>query len=108
MALPSGLMFPRRSRLFCAPFTDAALFAEISSRGSFWQNDNFYGVDLRRALPAATDEAFRQPIVGAYAAVVLPMQTSVVATCATAACGVRPLGVGLIYACAYFSMAFRD
>ncbi|KAL8269573.1 hypothetical protein Esti_006490 [Eimeria stiedai] len=60
---PGGLMFPRRSRLFCAPFTDAALFAEVSSRGGFWQNENFYGVDLRQAVPAATEEAFRQPVV---------------------------------------------
>lgn len=60
----AGLMFPRRSRLFCAPFTDPALFAEVCARGAFWQNDNFHGVDLRRAAPAATDEAFRQPIVG--------------------------------------------
>lgn len=60
---PGGLMFPRRSRLFCALFTDASLFAEVCARGAFWQNDNFHGVDLRRAVPAATDEAFRQPIV---------------------------------------------
>ncbi|OEH78888.1 histone arginine methyltransferase prmt4 carm1 [Cyclospora cayetanensis] len=60
---PGGLMFPRRSRLFCAPFSDASLFAEVSCRGSFWENQNFYGVDLRGAVSAATDEAFRQPIV---------------------------------------------
>lgn len=67
----AGLMFPRKSRLFCAPFMDAALFTEVAARGAFWQNDNFYGVDLRRAVPAATDEAFRQPIVGACAGAVV-------------------------------------
>lgn len=57
-------MFPCRSRVFCAPFCDAVLYADVSARSAFWENSEFYGVNLRAVASEAADEAFKQPIIG--------------------------------------------
>ena len=47
-------------RIHCAVFSDAALFAEVASKAAFWQQDNYYGVDLTRLLQPAVDDYFAQ------------------------------------------------
>ncbi|KAK9819074.1 hypothetical protein WJX81_000974 [Elliptochloris bilobata] len=62
---PGGRMFPQVGRIHCAVFSDAALFAEVASKAAFWQQDNYYGVDLTRLLQPAVDDYFAQVVVDA-------------------------------------------
>lgn len=43
---PGGKMFPDKSSLFLAPFSDAALYAEQQQKSSFWVQKDYYGIDL--------------------------------------------------------------
>ncbi|PNY05903.1 putative histone-arginine methyltransferase 1.3-like protein [Trifolium pratense] len=43
---PTGKMFPGVGRIHMAPFTDEYLFIEIANKALFWQQQNYYGVDL--------------------------------------------------------------
>jgi histone-arginine methyltransferase CARM1 len=61
-----GRMFPSRGDLHIAPFTDAQLYIEQTSKANFWFSKDFHGVDLRALHSAATNEYFRQPIVDTF------------------------------------------
>ncbi|WVZ17965.1 hypothetical protein V8G54_005287 [Vigna mungo] len=43
---PNGKMFPSVGRIHMAPFSDEYLFVEIANKALFWQQQNYYGVDL--------------------------------------------------------------
>lgn len=62
----SALMFPSKGDLHVAPFTDAQLYQEQSSKANFWYAKDFHGVDLRALHSAATDEYFKQPVVDTF------------------------------------------
>lgn len=62
---PGGTMFPTSSTMYCAPFTDEQLYQEMSSRASFWNSENFFGVDLQALKAHARHEVFRQPVIDA-------------------------------------------
>ena len=47
-------------RIHCAVFSDAALFAEVASKAAFWQQGNYYGVDLTCLLQPACEDYFAQ------------------------------------------------
>ena len=59
-------MFPSRGDLHVAPFTDAQLYIEQTSKANFWYSKDFHGVDLRALHSAATNEYFKQPIVDTF------------------------------------------
>lgn len=61
-----GRMFPSRGDLHVAPFTDAQLYIEQTSKANFWFSKDFHGVDLRALHSAATNEYFKQPIVDTF------------------------------------------
>ena len=63
---PGGLMLPTVGSIVLAPFSDAALYADQLSKAAFWDNANFYGVDLTSAKERAVDEYMSQPIVGYF------------------------------------------
>lgn len=63
---PGGLMLPSTGSIVLAPITDAALHAEQAAKTVFWDNADFYGVDLRCAMPLAHEEYYSQPIVGYF------------------------------------------
>ncbi|XP_070712051.1 histone-arginine methyltransferase CARM1-like [Pempheris klunzingeri] len=63
---PNGLMFPSCGDIHLAPFSDEQLYFEHYARASFWQQRNFYGVNLSALHTAAVDEFFRQPIVDTF------------------------------------------
>jgi histone-arginine methyltransferase CARM1 len=65
---PGGLMFPTTGSIVLAPITDATLHAEQAAKTVFWENTDFYGVDLSAALPLAHVEYYSQPIVGFFPA----------------------------------------
>jgi histone-arginine methyltransferase CARM1 len=77
---PGGRMFPTRGDIICAPFTDAALHAEQTSKVLFWENTSFFGMDLTALRGAAARDHFGQPVVG-YVDVSTLLASSM--TCAT-------------------------
>uniref|UniRef100_A0A8C6WEA9 Coactivator-associated arginine methyltransferase 1, like n=1 Tax=Neogobius melanostomus TaxID=47308 RepID=A0A8C6WEA9_9GOBI len=63
---PNGLMFPSWADLHVAPFSDEQLYFEHHARAAFWQQRNFYGVNLSSLHNSAVDEFLRQPIVDTF------------------------------------------
>ena len=63
---PEGKMFPTTGTIYICPFTDSEIFEEQNLSTSFWDQTNFYGVNLSKAKVRAKNEAFAQPIVGYF------------------------------------------
>jgi histone-arginine methyltransferase CARM1 len=61
---PGGRMFPGRARVWLAPFDDAELFQARQIASAFWEQTDFYGVDLTALAETATDELFWMPALG--------------------------------------------
>lgn len=61
---PGGRLFPGSGRLWLAPFSDAALYEARLALAAFWEQRDFYGVDLTPMATAATDELFWMPALG--------------------------------------------
>ena len=57
-------MFPSTGTIFAAPFTDAVLWQEQVTKAAFWQNTDFFGLDISCLADAACDDHFAQPVVG--------------------------------------------
>eukprot|EP00947_MAST-08B_sp_MAST-8B-sp1_P002657 g2657.t1 len=63
---PGGRMFPTRGTIYLAPFTDQSLYDEVEQKVVFWEQSDFYGVDVSCMKAAARKEAFAQPVVGYF------------------------------------------
>jgi histone-arginine methyltransferase CARM1 len=63
---PGGKMFPTTGTIFLCPFSDPLLYEERLASASFWDQNNFYGVDVSVAKERAREEAFAQPVVGYF------------------------------------------
>ena len=61
---PGGLMMPTTGSIVIAPLSDEVVYREQLAKIAFWQNSNFFGVDLTAALDRAYEEYFSQPVVG--------------------------------------------
>lgn len=59
-------MFPSSGSISIAPFTDAALYADAVTKIAFWNNPDFYGVNLEPLMEAAAVCQFAQVIVGPF------------------------------------------
>ncbi|KNA07791.1 hypothetical protein SOVF_168700 [Spinacia oleracea] len=64
--VPSGKMFPGVGRIHMAPFSDEYLFVEIANKALFWQQQNYFGVDLTSLYGSAFQGYFTQPVVDAF------------------------------------------
>ncbi|XP_018826128.1 probable histone-arginine methyltransferase 1.3 [Juglans regia] len=64
--VPNGKMFPTVGRIHMAPFSDEYLFVEIANKALFWQQHNYYGVDLTPLHGSAFQGYFSQPVVDAF------------------------------------------
>ncbi|MBA0880063.1 hypothetical protein Goshw_023375 [Gossypium schwendimanii] len=64
--VPKGKMFPSVGRIHMAPFSDEYLFVEIANKALFWQQQNYYGVDLTALHGSAFQGYFSQPVVDAF------------------------------------------
>ncbi|KAG6670589.1 hypothetical protein I3843_Q053300 [Carya illinoinensis] len=64
--VPNGKMFPTAGRIHMAPFSDEYLFIEIANKALFWQQQNYYGVDLTPLHGSAFQGYFSQPVVDAF------------------------------------------
>ena len=47
---PDGLMMPTTGSIVLAPYSDDGLYREQLAKIAFWQNNNFYGVDLSSVI----------------------------------------------------------
>ena len=47
---PDGLMMPTTGSIVLAPYSDDGLYREQLAKIAFWQNNNFYGVDLSAVI----------------------------------------------------------
>ncbi|CAH8356636.1 unnamed protein product [Eruca vesicaria subsp. sativa] len=63
---PNGKMFPTVGRIHMAPFSDEFLFIEMANKALFWQQQNYYGVDLTPLFGSAHQGYFSQPVVDAF------------------------------------------
>ncbi|XP_050219272.1 probable histone-arginine methyltransferase 1.3 [Mercurialis annua] len=64
--VPNGKMFPTVGRIHMAPFSDEYLFIEIANKSLFWQQQNYYGVNLSPLHGSAFQGYFSQPVVDAF------------------------------------------
>ncbi|KAI3804608.1 hypothetical protein L1987_26288 [Smallanthus sonchifolius] len=64
--IPNGKMFPTVGRIHMAPFSDEYLYVEIANKSLFWQQQNYYGVDLTALHGTAFQGYFSQPVVDAF------------------------------------------
>lgn len=64
--VPNGKMFPGVGRIHMAPFSDEYLFVEIANKALFWQQQNYFGVDLTSLYGEAFQGYFSQPVVDAF------------------------------------------
>ncbi|GAB4843602.1 Probable histone-arginine methyltransferase 1.3 [Ancistrocladus abbreviatus] len=64
--VPNGRMFPAVGRIHMAPFSDEYLYVEIANKALFWQQQNYFGVDLTPLHGSAFHGYFSQPVVDAF------------------------------------------
>ncbi|GAB4851283.1 Probable histone-arginine methyltransferase 1.3 [Ancistrocladus abbreviatus] len=64
--VPNGKMFPAVGRIHMAPFSDEYLYVEIANKALFWQQQNYFGVDLTPLYGSAFQGYFSQPVVDAF------------------------------------------
>ncbi|CAI9118797.1 OLC1v1020412C1 [Oldenlandia corymbosa var. corymbosa] len=64
--VPNGKMFPTVGRIHMAPFSDEYLYIEIANKALFWQQQNYYGVNLTSLHGSAFQGYFSQPVVDAF------------------------------------------
>ncbi|KAL3321431.1 hypothetical protein AABB24_039187 [Solanum stoloniferum] len=62
----NGKMFPGVGRIHMAPFSDEYLYMEIANKATFWQQQNYFGVDLTPLHGSAYQGYFSQPVVDAF------------------------------------------
>eukprot|EP01041_Mallomonas_annulata_P012827 gene12827-27048_t len=60
---PGGLMLPTTGSIIIAPLSDETVYREQIAKIAFWQNTNFYGIDVTAAVDRAYEEYFSQPVV---------------------------------------------
>jgi hypothetical protein len=58
--VPGGKMFPTTGRIHMAPFSDEYLYVEMANKALFWQQHNFFGVDLTPLHGSAFQGYFSQ------------------------------------------------
>ena len=63
---PEGRMFPTTGTIRVVPITDHNLWLEQETKATFWDNKNFYGLDLTCLREAAAEDHFSQPVVGTF------------------------------------------
>lgn len=59
-------MYPSRGTMFAAPFSDDTLFREQATKAAFWDQRDFYGLDLSVLRTRAVENHFSQPVVGYF------------------------------------------
>lgn len=55
-----ALLLQQSGQIYCAAFTDDVLFSELAQKAVFWQQSNFFGVDLSALHSPAVEGYFSQ------------------------------------------------
>lgn len=63
---PSFKMFPSIGTMFMSPFSDDSIYREQMAKVAFWQQQDFYGVNLSSLREQAMTNHFSQPVVGYF------------------------------------------
>ncbi|PVU92113.1 hypothetical protein BB561_004027 [Smittium simulii] len=63
---PNGTMCPSMGTICLAPVTDSYLWAETMTKARFWQQNDYYDIDLSPLAEEATKEYFTSPVVGCF------------------------------------------
>lgn len=74
---PSFKMFPSTGTMFIAPFSDETIYREQMGKVAFWQQRDFYGLDLTILRSKAIENHFSQPVVGYFPSEMLISTTTV-------------------------------
>lgn len=59
-------MFPSIGTMFVSPFSDETIYREQMGKVAFWQQRDFYGLDLSAMRARAVENHFSQPVVGYF------------------------------------------
>lgn len=59
-------MFPATAHFCIMPFYDEPIYNEQMNKTAFWDNKNFYGIDLTSLKEKAVNEKFSQPLIDTY------------------------------------------
>lgn len=62
----SPSMFPYQGTIYFCPFSDSRIYQEVLQRASFWQQDQFYQIDLRPIASLAKEHYISQPIIDIF------------------------------------------
>ncbi|TDH67635.1 uncharacterized protein CCR75_006551 [Bremia lactucae] len=63
---PGFKMFPSIGTMFMSPFTDETIYREQMAKVAFWQQQDFYGINLSTLRTRALANHFSQPVVGYF------------------------------------------
>ncbi|KAJ3074728.1 Histone-arginine methyltransferase carm1 [Podochytrium sp. JEL0797] len=63
---PGGCMMPSTGTIFLSVFSDAGLWTQTMAKVRFWEQPDFFGVDLSPLREDAMKEVFAQPVVGNF------------------------------------------
>ncbi|OMJ18229.1 Histone-arginine methyltransferase CARMER [Smittium culicis] len=63
---PNGTMAPSLGTICLAPITDSSLWAETMQKARFWQQPEYYSIDLTPLSTDAFKEYFSSPVVGCF------------------------------------------
>lgn len=61
--IEGGKMFPGTGTIYISAFSDEYLYMEVANKAAFWQQENFYGVDLTCLHNSAYSSYFSQVVV---------------------------------------------
>jgi type I protein arginine methyltransferase len=61
-----GKLYPGAATIHFTPFCDESLYKEQINKVSFFDNQNFLGLDMTSLKEEALREKFRQPIIDIY------------------------------------------
>jgi histone-arginine methyltransferase CARM1 len=74
---PHFKMFPSIGTMYMAPFSDESIYREQMNKVAFWQQKNFYGLNLTCMASKSIENHFFQPIVGYFPSnILLTSQTA--------------------------------
>lgn len=63
---PGGRMFPSVGDMIFCPITDDVIYKEQLAKAAFWENNNFFGIDLSGVKEQAQTEFLSQAVVGCF------------------------------------------
>lgn len=68
---PGGLVMPTTGTIFFGPFSDQAMWDEQDAKVTFWETEDFWGLNLTPLKQQARVDHFSQPVVGYFPPAVL-------------------------------------